>query len=127
MSALETLSTVTLITPSYIIIGGVRPLQGAVITRDRLAAVDIWKLSPNSGQWYVLETNYDHWLPAPAIDDRRDPGMRAMNETGRTDISGDTLFKVLSTPPVLNLKTVYTNIMSAATPYMYRAIVRSYY
>ena len=126
VSALETLSSVTLITPSYIIIGGVRPLQGAVITRDRLAAVDIWKLSPNSGQWYVLETNYDHWLPAPAIDDRRDPGMRAMNETGRTNISGDTLFKVLSTPPVLNLETVYTNIMSAATPYMYRAIVRSY-
>ena len=125
-SALETLSSVTLITSSYIIIGGAEPTQGAVITRDRLAALDVWKLAPLSGQWYVLETNYDHWGPAPATDDRRDPGMKAMNSTGRAAISPDTLFTVLSTPPVLNEHTIYTNIMSAATPEMYRAVVRSY-
>ena len=125
VSALEHLSSVTLITPSYVIIGGAEPTQGAVITRDRLAALDVWKLAPLSGQWYVLETNYDHWGPPPADDDRRDPGMKAMNSTGRAAISPDTLFTVLSTPPVLNDGTTYTNIMSAATPDLYHAVIRN--
>ena len=124
VSALELLSSVTLITPSYIVIGGTEPTQGAVITRDRLAALDVWKLAPLSGQWYVLETNYDHWAPPPADDNRRDPGMKAMNSTGRAAISPDALFTVLSTPPVLNDQTTYTNIMSATQPDLYRAVIR---
>ena len=95
-----------------------------MITRDRLAALDVWKLAPLSGQWYVLETNYDHWAPPPADDNRRDPGMKAMNSTGRAAISPDALFTVLSTPPVLNDQTTYTNIMSATQPDLYRAVIR---
>ena len=124
-SALEHLSSVTLITPSYIILGGAESTQGAVITRDRTAALDVWSLAPMSGRWYVLETNYDHWAPPPADDDRRDPGIRAMNATGRAAISGDTLFKVLSISPVLNDGTTYTNIMSAAQPDLYHTVIRS--
>ena len=78
-----------------------------------------------SGRWYVLETYYDHWAPPLADDDRRDPGIRAMNTTGRVAISGDTLFKVLSISPVLNDGTTYTNIMSAAQPDLYHAVIRS--
>ena len=26
-----------------------------------------------NGSWFILETNYDHWKPAPKIDDRRTP------------------------------------------------------
>jgi len=26
-----------------------------------------------NGSWFILETNYDHWKPAPKIDDRRKP------------------------------------------------------
>ena len=124
VSALELLSTTGLITSSYIIIGGSKPTQGAVITRDRTAALDVWRLDPMKGQWYVLETNYDHWVPPPPDDDRRDPGIRAMNDTGRENLSGDTLFKVLSTHPVLNDNTLYTTIMSAAQPDLYRTVVR---
>ena len=124
-SALEHLSSVTLITPSYIILGGAEPTQGAVITRDRTAALDVWSLAPMSGRWYLVETNYDHWTPPPANDDRRDPVIRAMNATGRAAISGDTLFKVLSISPVLNDGTTYTNIMSAAKPDLYHAVIRS--
>ena len=123
-SALELLSTIPLITPSYIIVGGSEPTEGAVITRDRTAALDVWKLDPTKGQWYVLETNYDHWVPPPPDDDRRDPGIKAMNDTGRENLSGDTLFKVLSTHPVLNDGTTYTTIMSAAQPDLYHTVIR---
>ena len=124
-SALEHLSSVTLITPSYIILGGSEPTQGAVITRDRTAAFDVWSLAPMSGRWYLVETNYDHWTQPPANDDRRDIAIKAMNATGRAAISGDTLFKVLSISPVLNNGTTYTNIMSAAQPDLYHAVIRS--
>jgi len=37
-----------------------------------------------------------------------------MNATGKQNISLNTIFGVLSTPPVLNDQTTYTTLMSAA-------------
>ena len=123
-SAINTLAYKPLIAPSYIIVGGVGPRQGAVITRDRIAALDIWRLNPIDGRWFLVETNYDHWEPPPPDDDRRDPAIQGMNETGRENLSGISLFRVLSTPPVLNNGTSYTTIMSAAIPDLYNTWVR---
>ena len=122
--AVETLAYKPLIAPSYIIVGGVGPKKGAVITRDRLAALDIWRLDAFYGRWFLVETNYDHWLPPPASDDRRDPAIKAMNETGRAHIGVTALFDVLSTPPVLNDGTAYTMIMSAGKPELLNTWVR---
>ena len=113
-----------LIAPCYIIVGGVGLEEGAVITRDRAAAVDIWRLNTIEGRWFLVETNYDHWEPPPADDDRRDPANKAMNGTGRANLNGSSLFTVLSTPPVLNDGTTYTLIMSAAMPDLYNTWVR---
>ena len=99
-------------------------MQGAVITRDRAYALDIWKIDPLNGHWYVVETNYDHWKPPSPDDDRRDPAMMALNMTGRRNINAETLFQVLSTPPVLNPRTTYTTIMSAADPSLYYSVIR---
>ena len=123
-TAVETLSTTPLIAPCYLIVGGTQPGQGVVITRDRTAAVDVMKLDANHGQWYVLETNYDHWDPPPTSDDRRDPAIKALNRIGRNNINAETLYQALSTPPVLNHQTVYTTIMSAAQPDLYVSVLR---
>ena len=48
--ALDRLSNVTIIAPVYYIIGGVKPGEGAVITRDRLHAKDVWTLDANMGR-----------------------------------------------------------------------------
>lgn len=112
------------IAPSYLIVGGMGPRQGAVITRDRITALDVWMIDAFNGRWYLVETNYDHWEPPPAGDDRRDPAEKAMNETGRANIDGPALFNVLSTPPVLNDGTSYTAIMSASIPGLYNTWIR---
>lgn len=88
--------------PVYFIIGGARAGEGAIITKGRLEPDDIWMIDPDNGTWFNVETNYDHWKPAPASDDRRDPAIKAMNDMGRNNISVQSLFSVMSTPPVLN-------------------------
>ena len=124
-TAVETLSTTPLIAPCYLIVGGTQPGEGVVITHNRTGAIDVMKLDANNGRWYVLETNYDHWDPPPTSDNRRDPAIKAMKETGRDNINAETLYQVLSTPPVLNRITLYTTIMSAAHPDLYKAVIRS--
>ncbi|XP_030647310.1 N-acylethanolamine-hydrolyzing acid amidase isoform X2 [Chanos chanos] len=122
--AVMRLAKVPLITDVYYIVGGVRAGEGVVITRDRRGPADIWPLDTLHGEWYRVETNYDHWLPNPSRDPRREAAMQAMNSTGENAINLDSLYKVLSLPPVCNRITVYTTVMSAAAPERYRTVVR---
>ena len=87
--AVSLLSKTDLIAPAYFIVGGVEPEQGVVITRNQSQVVNLWKLDSKSigiGSWYLLKTNCDHWLPPPPNDDRRDPGMSAMNAIGQNNM-----------------------------------------
>ena len=122
--AIENLAYKPLIAPCYIIVGGVGPGQGVVITRNRIGALDIWRLDAFNGRWYLVETNYDHWKPPPKSDDRRDPAIKAMNETERENLRSSSLFQVLSTPPILNNGTTYTVTMSASIPELYTVWIR---
>lgn len=128
-SAVKTLSSVPLIAPSYIIVGGVGGGEGAVITHNRSRGIDVWRLGPESSsrsdQWFLVETNYDHWEPAPESDDRRDAAVGAMRRTGQEALDGDTMYKVLSTPLVCNPGTVYSTVMSASLPQIFKAVVRT--
>ena len=120
----EILSFTPLIAPSYLIVGGVYKTEAVVITRDRSSAIDQWYINPDNGHWFILETNYDHWKPPPDSDNRRDPGIKAMNDVGRGNINATTLFKVLSTPPVLNDETTYTTVMCTTDPKVYSTVIR---
>lgn len=108
----------------YAIMGGVNKGEGIVITKGRVGPVDLWKIDPNSGRWFEVETNYDHWAPPPADDDRRNPAIKAMNEMGQKNISKNALFNVMSTPPVMNNRTTYTVIMSASQPDIMESWIR---
>ena len=115
-----------LIAPGYVIMGGARSGEGVVITRDRTALVDLWKLDVSKDSWYVLETNYDRWTTPPPSDDRRDPAIKAMDSMTRANVSIEELYNVLSSPPVFNNKTTYTTVMSAAHPAIYKTWIRFY-
>jgi len=126
---INVLNTTRLVAPVYLIVSGVNPGEGAVITRDRNHADDsqgvqngVWTLAPPSA-WWRLETNYDHWMAPPSNDDRRDPGNKMMAAIGPDAVSTDTLFAMLSTAPVLNSNTIYTATMCPATGF-YATTVR---
>nr|XP_056711897.1 N-acylethanolamine-hydrolyzing acid amidase [Euleptes europaea] len=118
------LAQTPLIAGVYYIIGGANPNEGMVITRNRKGPVDIWPLEPSYGGWYRVETNYDHWKPAPPSDDRRTPAMKAMNATGQENITLESIYNVLSMYPVMNRDTIYTTVMSAALPEKYMTRIR---
>jgi hypothetical protein len=106
-SAVQNLGYDQLIADVYYIVAGVSAGQGAVISRNRNNASDIWMLNAPS-RWFEVETNYDHWEPAPWYDDRVDPANNAMVAMGRNSLSLKGMLKVLTVKPVLNLQTVYT-------------------
>lgn len=56
--------------------------KGAVVTRDRAKAVDVWQLGTNN-TWFIAETNYDHWKKPLFIDDRITPCNRCMDKLGK--------------------------------------------
>ena len=94
-----------LIAPVYFIVAGVNPGEGAIITRNQFKVVDEWKLNSTSTgieKWYLLETNYDHWIPPPPDDDRQTPGMKAMKQIGQDNINLESLMTVISTKPICN-------------------------
>lgn len=112
--AVQNLSKDELIADVYYIVGGVSANQGAVITRNRDNASDVWRLQAPT-RWFEVQTNYDHWKQPPWYDNRVDPANTAMTSLGRDNLSLDSLFKdVLSVKPVLNLQTTFTMLACAA-------------
>jgi len=108
-AALNDLSNVELIADVYYILAGVNPGQGAVISRNRMNATNVWQLNSPS-QWYVLQTNYDHWEQPPWFDNRVVPAENALKAIGQSRITWPGLFSVLSTKPVFNIQTTYSII-----------------
>ena len=123
-SVVREFQTAVLMAPCYIILGGIARGEGAVITRGRESELDIRFIDTARGNWYVLETNYDWWESPPSNDNRRYPAVSHMNAIGRSNISLDTLYDVLSATPVCNHGTTYTALMSAGKPGALRAVVR---
>ena len=124
-SAVEQLANIPIQAPIYIIVGGVNPGEGIVITRNQTGAVDLWDLSESEYKWYVVETNYDHWEPAG--DNRRATAVQQMNSIGPDNITNITLRNdVELVYPVYNNKTQYNTQMSAKYPDMYNTIVVDY-
>jgi len=111
-SALLAVTTQPLIAPAYITLAGVKAGEGAIVTRNRTVADDVWKLDASADRWWILETNDDHWRPP--LDKRRDVANAAMEALGQAGVSDAGLLSVLDTPPVFNSGTIYTTQMVPA-------------
>ena len=126
--AIELMKTTPLIAPAYYTMVGTQGWEGAVVTRDRDGPADaasngqgIWSLNQTADAWFRIETNFDHWEPIQ--DGRRLAANTHMELIGQAAISEDTLFEVLSTPPVLAKDTVYTAKMKPSVNF-YNATLR---
>lgn len=53
-AAVDRLSYTTTAADAYFIMGGVKPEEGAVITKGRFAPDDIWRLDPASGRYQTI-------------------------------------------------------------------------
>jgi len=121
-AAIDNLSEGELIADVYYILAGVSSGQGAVISRNRQNATDIWRLNSPT-RWYEVETNYDHWEQPPWFDDRVTPANDGMNSMGQANLSLQGMFKVLSTKPVLNLQSTHT-ILACPADSSYKSFKR---
>jgi len=110
-AAVDMLSKTELLAPAYFIVGGTKSGEACVITRSRKKAIDVWTMDKSKGEWFLLETNYDHWKTPLFIDDRRTPGNKCMNQLTQKSMGFKGLFNVLSTKPNLNKLTTYTALM----------------
>ncbi|XP_014780316.1 acid ceramidase [Octopus bimaculoides] len=115
--AKKELSQTELLAPVYFILGGTKSKEGCVITRSLNKSDNIWEMSAANG-WYILETNYDHWLPPLIIDDRRTPATFCMNKLTQNNLTMAGIYNVLSTKPVLNKLTTYTALMHAKSGFL---------
>ena len=103
--AVNLMSKSDLIAPAYFIIGGVKPYEAVILTRNQSSVINEWRIDPKStkfDRWFLIETNYDHWTEPPASDNRRDPGIDAMNTVSQANINYETLLDVMSINPVCN-------------------------
>jgi len=134
---LHVLNTTAVIAPAYYIVAGTKAGEGAVVTRNRDGPDNshdnegIWQIgdgtpSPSKkyGDWWRLETNWDHW--EPLTDGRRGHANKAMEALGQANVNFGTLTTLLSTKPVLASDTVYTAKMSPLLG-TYETIVRPGY
>jgi len=118
-SAVASLSSTVFIGPSYVIVGGMNPGEGCVITSapNMTRALNVWSIPqgrPVGSPWYIIETNYDHWMPPPKWDDRRQPAEDCLAEVGQDNIDLPTLYNVLHGIPNRNKLTTFTALMDVA-------------
>ncbi|XP_071787477.1 acid ceramidase-like [Asterias amurensis] len=107
-----------LLSPGYVIIGGNKTGEGAIIVLDRKEKAYVEELDPKNGKWFLVQTNYDPIEKPPFFDDRRTPATKCMTNTTQKALGYSSVYNVLSTKPVLNLLTTYTAMMQVNTGYM---------
>ena len=115
-TAVEALSTMHLAAPMYAVVGGVAPGEGAIIARGvGTEVVNVTRLSSlSSSPSFIVQTNYDNWLPDDQSDARRTAAIMYMNSSFPNPTSPLGLYAVASAYPVHNPHTAYTALMSAA-------------
>jgi len=119
-AATRRLTTTTMVGPSYIIIGGINPNEGMVITNapNTTTAFNQWPMTQgypinSTNPWYLVATNYDHWVQPPIFDNRLDPAVDCLAQVGQTGINLESLYNVLNAHPNRNRLTTYTTLMNA--------------
>jgi hypothetical protein len=68
-SVVQAAATAYLMAPSHLIFAGTTADQGAVVTRNRTRAADVWRVATEQGRWWLVETNYGgkQRLASPAV------------------------------------------------------------
>jgi hypothetical protein len=116
----QVLSTIRLAAPFYVVAAGAQAGEGVVLARN-LTGVDdggsgSGPLRLNASTWFLVQTNYDHWLPDDPSDPRRTVGEGMLAQFGQNvGASAVGLMMAAGTWPVHNPHTAYTALMNAKT------------
>ncbi|CAG9540251.1 unnamed protein product [Cercopithifilaria johnstoni] len=108
--AKEMLMNEHFIAPSYLIIAGTKARQACIITRDRWKTADLECIDSQKGQWFLVETNFDHWKVNK--DKRRKTAEKALQRIGKHAITYKKMLHILSLHPVENNYTIFSTVMS---------------
>eukprot|EP00397_Hematodinium_sp_SG-2012_P046358 GEMP01052339.1.p1 GENE.GEMP01052339.1~~GEMP01052339.1.p1 ORF type:complete len:401 (+),score=76.17 GEMP01052339.1:28-1203(+) len=106
--------------PAYFILADGKHPNGAIISRDRTSAADIWYLNETSRKatqqpkWFHVQTNYDPNEEEPSYDARRAPAVQHMQELSRAALNESTLLEVMQQFPTFNPHTEIVSVMCPA-------------
>eukprot|EP00055_Hartaetosiga_balthica_P007223 m.24487 g.24487 ORF g.24487 m.24487 type:complete len:397 (+) comp5659_c0_seq1:169-1359(+) len=107
-------SQVQLASPMYVI--ATSSDDAVIITRD----VDTFRATAmDATAWFLVQTNYDPWLPDNPEDPRRTHAIAMLNAFGYTEamsLSPLGAYAIAVTPGVLNNDTAYTSVMDPMNP-----------
>jgi len=114
------MNTERLLGPGYLAVAGIKPGEGAILSRSANASFHVWTLEDElkKGNNFMVNTNWDHWLPDPIFDRRRVPAEACMKELDGANITFPDLFKVLAAKPTRNKMTCHSAMFSAATGHL---------
>lgn len=116
--AIQYFKTEKLVAPCYYIVGGLSGNDGSVITRSRDELVDFWTLSDN--QWWLVQTNYDHWTdPGPNQIRRRVVAETFIKDAGQGEMNALSVLDCLLQYPVDHSITVHHSVMDIGTGFLY--------
>jgi N-acylethanolamine-hydrolysing acid amidase len=122
-SVVSTLSQTPLAAPMYAVVAGVGAFQGVVITRQCNGTVApsshglAWLSSSPprgvSGVQFLVQTNYDRWLPDPPSDPRRTVAEQFIESMVSVSDAASLygVMAVVSDYPVFNEDTAYTALL----------------
>jgi hypothetical protein len=111
--ALNYFNHVPLIVGEYICISGIN--EGAIITRNRRYVSDLRTIDEDN--WFIIQSNYDHWLPQPKDDDRYTPIIKRFEDLGQENIDEDILFQLMTLPPTFRTTTLLTVVANPSAGY----------
>lgn len=118
--AVQALSTSRIANPCYFIIADGKKPNGAIISRNREDAADVWHLDQEKRKgtiqptWFHVQTNYDPDEVEPSFDARREPAVQHLLKLGRENLNSDSLLGVMKQWPTFNSHTDIVAIMTPA-------------
>jgi len=118
--AVQALSTSRIANPCYFIIADGKKPNGAIISRNREDAADVWHLDQEKRKgttqptWFHVQTNYDPDEVEPSYDARREPAVNHLLKLGQKNLTSDSLLGVMKQWPTFNAHTDIVAVMSPA-------------
>mmetsp|Transcript_114245 Transcript_114245/g.254978 ORF Transcript_114245/g.254978 Transcript_114245/m.254978 type:complete len:384 (+) Transcript_114245:53-1204(+) len=115
--ALERFASTKWNSPQYFIIAGAGPYEGAIITVDpALSYQNVEVLNPNTRR-IMYQLNSDAWLKPSEDRDQTFLKFESSLEKHRVEINADTVWNLITTPPVYNDGNLYSFVAIPATGY----------
>jgi len=113
--AVKRLNHTKFLGPGYVAVAGTQAGEGAIMSRSAIDSFYYWTLGEElaKGKNYMVQTNWDHWLPDPFFDKRRVPCEHCMDAISPSSLNIEQLFGVLAAKPTRNKMTCHSALFSA--------------